>query len=385
MTHAITSDLVHDLVRAQHPDLADRPVRLGALGWGNQMWRLGDDLAVRLPWATGPVDEQLLHEWAWLPGLAPRLPLPIPVPQRLGSPSDRFPRPWMITTWVPGTPADQAPITRAAPAAESLAAFLTALHRPAPADVPAGHDRGGPLSERDEGFTRGVAAATERGLIDNPADFLAIWRDALAAPPWTGPPTWLHADLHPANVLTTDGTLSGVVDFGDMCAGDPAYDISAAWLLLPDDGAERFFAAYRPVVRDDWTERSFSPGRVGAAVGGDEGVGAVVRDDWTERSFSPGGVGDAVRNDWTERSFSPGGAGDAVRNDWTERSFSLGMEDGTAGGAAVDGATVLRARGWAMARVLSGLFIGDAGVHGRPGGKATWGPPARAALRRLTA
>lgn len=52
MSHAeieITAELVADLVRDQHPDLADRPVRLGARGWDNQLWRLGDDLAVRLP------------------------------------------------------------------------------------------------------------------------------------------------------------------------------------------------------------------------------------------------------------------------------------------------------------------------------------------------
>lgn len=64
-----------------------------------------------------------------MPTLAPRLPLPVPVPQRFGEPSARFPRPWLITTWIAGTPADQAPVERGA---ESLAAFLTALHQPAP-------------------------------------------------------------------------------------------------------------------------------------------------------------------------------------------------------------------------------------------------------------
>jgi hypothetical protein len=37
-----------------------------------------------------------------------------------------------------------------------------------------------------------------------------------------------------------------------------------------------------------------------------------------------------------------------------------------------------------MARALGGILIGDAGVHGRPGGQSTWGPPAHAALQRLT-
>jgi aminoglycoside phosphotransferase (APT) family kinase protein len=301
MTHVeieITADLVRDLVRDQHPDLADRPIRLGARGWANQLWRLGDDLAVRLPWQTGPADDLLRNEHTWLPTLAPRLPLPVPVPQRFGEPSDRFPRPWLITTWVPGAPADRVPVTRTADAAGALAAFLTALHRPAPAGAPTGQDRGGPLADRAAQFAGGVALATERGLISDPDAVRAVWHDAVTAPPWAGPALWLHADLHPANVLTADGTLCGVVDFGDLCAGDPAYDLSAAWLLLPDGGAGDFYAAYRP---------------------------------------------------------------------------------------AADPATMRRARGWAMARALSGILIGDAGVHGRPGGKPTWGPPGQAALRRLVA
>ncbi|GIF47114.1 hypothetical protein Afe04nite_16530 [Asanoa ferruginea] len=215
----------------------------------------------------------------------------------VGEPSARFPRPWLITTWVPGTPADRLPATLSTEAATSLARFLTALHQPAPGDAPAGRDRGGPLADRADQFDSGLAIATERGLIDEPDAVRAVWHDAVTAPVWTGPPVWLHADLHPANVLTADGTFCGVIDFGDLCAGDPAYDLAGGWLLLPDDAIDQFYAAYRP---------------------------------------------------------------------------------------SADTATMRRARGWAMARALSGILIGDAGVHGRPGGKPTWGPPAHAALRRLT-
>jgi aminoglycoside phosphotransferase (APT) family kinase protein len=120
----ITADLIAGLLREQHPDLAGLPLTFGARGWDNQLWRLGDDLAVRLPWATQDADELLLKEHTLLPAMAPRLPLQIPVPQRLGQPSERFPRPWIVTTWVAGEPADRAPATRGAEAAETLAAFL---------------------------------------------------------------------------------------------------------------------------------------------------------------------------------------------------------------------------------------------------------------------
>ncbi|MEU6742187.1 phosphotransferase [Streptosporangium sandarakinum] len=302
MTHTeieITAELVRDLLRDQHPDLADRPVRLGALGWANQLWRLGDDLAVRLPWVGESADELLRKEHAWLPVLAPRLPLPVPVPQRLGEPSPRFPRPWIVTTWVPGEPADRAPVTRGAEAADALAAFLTALHRPAPDEADTdGQGRGGPLAGSAKWVAQQLASATGLGLVPDPDAVRAVWEDAAAAPDWAGPALWLHGDLHPANVLTADGALCGVVDFGALFAGDPAVDLAAAWTLLPDGAADRCHAAYRP---------------------------------------------------------------------------------------APDAATLRRARGWAVIRALVGLHVGDAGIHGRPGGKATWGPPAHAALRRLIA
>ncbi|MEU0661153.1 aminoglycoside phosphotransferase family protein [Streptomyces lavendulocolor] len=301
MTHTeieITAELVQGLLRDQHPDLADHPLALGALGWDNQLWRLGDDLAVRLPWATRSADGLLRKEHAWMPGLAPHLPLPVPVPQRLGEPSERFPRPWLVTTWVPGEPADSAPATRGAEAADTLAGFLTALHRPAPPSAPVGRGRGGRLADHAERFAAQLTSATELGLVPDPDAVRAVWEEAVAAPGWAGPALWLHGDLHPANVLTTDGTFCGVIDFGDLCAGDPACDLAAPWILLPDGAAERCHSAYRP---------------------------------------------------------------------------------------APDAATLRRARGWAVLRGLNGTLIGAAGDRGRPGGRPTWGPPARAALRRLIA
>ena len=134
----ITADLVAELLREQHPDLAGLPLTFGARGWDNQLWRLGDELAVRLPWATQGAYELLLKEHSLLPAMAPRLPLQVPVPQRLGQPSEQFPRSWIVTTWVPGEPADRVPATRGAVAADTLAAFLAALHQPAPDDAPAG-------------------------------------------------------------------------------------------------------------------------------------------------------------------------------------------------------------------------------------------------------
>jgi aminoglycoside phosphotransferase (APT) family kinase protein len=235
-------DLVRALLREQHPDLADLELGDVAGGWDNQQWRLGAELAVRLP-RTERAPALLRTEQKWLPVLAGLLPLPTPVPVRVGEPSDLFEHTWTIVRWVEGEPADYAPITRP-DAAETLAGFLKALHQQAPADAPANRTRGIPRVRKWDGFNSWLEAIDEGPSADAARE---TWEKALAAPAWPGAPTWLHADLHPANVITADGTLAGVIDFGEMGTGDPAIDLSAAWILLPAGMASRFFDSYEHV------------------------------------------------------------------------------------------------------------------------------------------
>ncbi|MFI6042625.1 aminoglycoside phosphotransferase family protein [Nocardia sp. NPDC051321] len=230
--------LVRSLLIEQHPDLAELDLRPVAGGWDNQMWRLGAELAVRLP-RTERAPGLLDKERRWLPMLAERLPLPIPTPLRFGEASDHFPRPWTIARWVPGEPSDRATIRRGDHAADALAGFLGVLHQEAPADAPVNPSRGVALETCD------VGAQFDAAIPDRIADDVQrVWDAAVSAPQWDGPPVWLHGDLHPANVVVSNGTLAGVIDFGELCAGDPATDLSAAWLVLPAGAAERFFDTY---------------------------------------------------------------------------------------------------------------------------------------------
>lgn len=240
----VSENLVRDLLREQHPDLADLPIREVAGGWGNQMWRLGDELAVRMQRMDKTPDLQL-KERRWLPLLAPRLPLPIPTPVRSGTPSERFPKFWTVMTWVEGTPLDDSTITRGDHAADTLAAFLKALHVEAPADAPGASDFGThPKDSRAfEHFLEAVDLGSF-GLGSAVDNIRAVWDDAVATPEWPEPRVWVHGDLHPANVVIADGTLAGIVDFGALFAGDPAWDLGAAWLLLPEGSVSRFFDSY---------------------------------------------------------------------------------------------------------------------------------------------
>ncbi|MFE9428620.1 aminoglycoside phosphotransferase family protein [Kitasatospora sp. NPDC006697] len=239
----ITAELVRDLLRDQHPDLAGLPISEVDGGWDNQQWRLGEELAVRMPRTEG-APGLLLRERRWLPELAPRLPLPVPVPVRHGQPSERFPKPWTVMSWVPGRPLDHAPLTRGEHAAVALAGFLRALHRPAPAEAPVGTDRGGHPAESTAGFEYFLRRLDPAALAGDTEAVRAVWAEAVATPAWAGPPLWVHGDLHPANAVGADGTLTGVIDFGDVSAGDPAWDLAAAWVLLPPGAAAPFFDAY---------------------------------------------------------------------------------------------------------------------------------------------
>jgi aminoglycoside phosphotransferase (APT) family kinase protein len=228
---AIDEPLVRTLLDAQCPDLAGLPLVEAANGWDNVTYRLGDDLLVRLP--RRAMSAPLVDvEQRWLPVLAPGLPLPVPTPVRCGRPAPElgYPWSWTVAPWLPGRSALASPPV--VDPVDALAGFLLALHRPAPADAPANPFRGGPLAGRDGAHRERVERLA--GRIDR-APVLAVWEAALAAPLPVGPPVWLHGDLHPGNLLVDEGALAAVIDWGDLTAGDPAYDLGVAWMLLDRD------------------------------------------------------------------------------------------------------------------------------------------------------
>lgn len=248
----IDVDLVRRLLTDQHPDLADLPIVELANGWDNVMFRLGPDLTVRIPrreLAASLVE----HEQRWLPVLAPGLPLPIPAPVRVGRPTDYYPWSWSVLPWFEGRPVADDPELDGPAAARDLGRFLAALHRPAPPEAPANPHRGGPLADRDLLVRQRL---DQLGNAVDRASLLARWDRGLAAPPWNGPPTWLHGDLHGLNVLSLDGRLVAVIDFGDITAGDPATDLAAAWPILDAADHDEFrraaSTAERPVDDDLW-------------------------------------------------------------------------------------------------------------------------------------
>jgi len=127
VTDEVDDALVLGLLREQRPDLAGLELRRVGRGWDNELWRLGGELAVRLP-RTDRAPDLLRKQHRWLPVFAPRLPLPVPTPVYLGEACTLFPQPWAIVAWVHGDPADRAQVESES-SARVLAEFLGALHR----------------------------------------------------------------------------------------------------------------------------------------------------------------------------------------------------------------------------------------------------------------
>lgn len=237
----VTEPLVRSLLEGQHPDLAGLGLRRATNGWDNVLYRLGDELAIRLP-RRAQAHRLMLNELRWLPFLAPRLPLPIPAAVRRGQPANGYPYHWSIVPWFEGISAAGRTVADRDGYGADLGRFLRSLHVPAPADAPRNPVRGVPLSTRGDAFAERLAIA--RPPIDGP--WREIFRHGASAPGHQGPPVWLHGDPHPHNLIVASGPgparIAAVVDFGDITAGDPASDLAVAWLHFSAAGREAFRA-----------------------------------------------------------------------------------------------------------------------------------------------
>lgn len=229
-----------------------------AEGWDSEVWRLGDDLAVRLP-RRAVAAPLVLNEQRVLPHIARRLaPLGIRVPAPLvhGIPEDRFPWAWSVVPWIDGASALELSRAERDPWAAALGGALRALHTEAPADHPQNPFRGHPLATRSDTVEQRLRVLRDTEVLDSPsaAALRSVWETGLAASQWAEAPVWIHGDLHPGNLVSDDGSLTGIIDFGDVTAGDPAYDLAVAWLAFDSAGRRRFRGATEDRYDDDtWT------------------------------------------------------------------------------------------------------------------------------------
>ena len=238
----ISPGLVEALVAEQYPQLAGHAIELLTSGWDNAIYKLGPAHLVRLP-RRAMAAELILHEQRWLPQLAPLLPIATPAPVFCGRPNDSYPWHWSVCPWFAGTPAHNVPLHAEVP--DLLAQFLGSLHQPAPADAPHNPYRGVPLGQRRGALqTRIDRVKAQTDLITPRIE--RLWHAGLRLPPHAVN-KWIHGDLHSLNMITRHGTLIAIIDWGDLTAGDTAYDLQVAWgVLAEEEHRARFLASYAP-------------------------------------------------------------------------------------------------------------------------------------------
>lgn len=249
---SISHDAVQALLNDQHPALGALELGPRYDGWDSAMFRLGDDLAVRLPRTEGAV-RFLLAETSWVPQLCVGWDFPFPRFVAFGEPGHGYPWEWAVVTWLPGDTADEAPLD--ASEGPTLGRALAQVHVAAPADAPYNDEQSIPMTARDAKVRQRVPLlAATPGLLGARLDVdaaMEVWERALDAPE-TDERVWSHADLHGANVLVHGGAFGGIVDWGSMAACDPAVDLGFAHSLIPRAGIEAALAEYgRLTGRDD--------------------------------------------------------------------------------------------------------------------------------------
>jgi aminoglycoside phosphotransferase (APT) family kinase protein len=246
----IDEALVRSLLATRSPAYSGLSLRrLGASGSTNALFRLGNDLLVRLPRQPGGTDT-IEKEQRWLPYVADALPVAVPEILDVGEPGFGYPERWSVVRWLDGEVPD-VPEDDARPRhdlARDLAAVVTALGDldvpdAAAADPALRWYRGEPVARMDAATRAAIADSRSIAGLELDLDACAdVWDQAMRLPGVADlvEPRWHHADLVAENLLVHDGRLAGLLDFGGLAVGDPTVDLVAAWELLDPAARETF-------------------------------------------------------------------------------------------------------------------------------------------------
>ncbi|MEU3189393.1 aminoglycoside phosphotransferase family protein [Streptomyces sp. NPDC006992] len=229
--------VVRSLLREQQPEWSALPLSPAGEGTDNRMYRLGEQLLVRLP-RTPDNAKAVRKEQTWLPRLAPHLSCRIPEPVYAGIPSSAFPLAWSVYRWIDGDEAGLGPVIDWPAFGADLAAMVQSLHSiPLMGATRQGElswYRGGGLQACDRWISECFDnCRTIEGLDLDIAHLWHLWQCALASSEPSGHQVWLHGDLKPSNLLVRQGKLHAVIDFGALSVGFPDAEHSPLWDFPP--------------------------------------------------------------------------------------------------------------------------------------------------------
>lgn len=252
----VDRDLAYRLIAGQFNALEPAELRRLSKSWDNTVWLVDRRWVFRFPRRQMTIPG-IEREMAMLPRLAPLVPLPIPTPVFFGRPADGYRWPFLGAALIPGAePADTAcSDADRCQLARPLAAFLRRLHD---GDTATAVDAAGelPSDPMRRGDMKLRVPNTAKRLAD--VERLRMWRaprsvhNVLDAARRLGAPessALVHGDLHIRHLLVDDDCgAAGIIDWTDICRGDPAIDLPLFWSLLPPAGRGEFLDTYGTVT-----------------------------------------------------------------------------------------------------------------------------------------
>lgn len=235
------------MVHQQYPE--SRSLSLDETDLGgtqNRIFRLGEDLYLRLPRMAG--DTQILTETKWMEYIRPYVPVKVPVPVFVGMPTNTYPAVWAIYQWLEGETIYSLPDKVQTQLAEDLSSFIHSLHAlPVPQDAP--HAGRKPLKELESHIRECIIECTPYLNDGDDRILFSVLEEGLAAEAWKGEGVFIHADLLPTNILMENGRLKAILDFGSFGCGDPAFDLLPAWAVFD---SPLYFKALMHPTEAEW-------------------------------------------------------------------------------------------------------------------------------------
>ncbi len=238
----LDAETARQVVRAQFPEIDAKKVGLLGEGWDSDAHEIDGRWVFRFA-KRRDYDARWLKEVALLDAIAGRLPLPVPVYEFRGQPTAGFPYHFGGYAKLSGRPAMDADLSASLlrQSAAQLGRFLECLHRFDPKTAIKlavyGPDETDSLEQERRGALtnlKGLEREIDSALYERCRDFFL---DPSRMPKeYEGPARLLHSDLLAEHILVEpqEGRVSGIIDWSDACAGDPANDFAGLWVWQGD-------------------------------------------------------------------------------------------------------------------------------------------------------
>jgi len=250
----INADIVERVVSEQFGIEVESCELLGE-GWDNAVFLVNKQWVFRFPRRKEAIT-LLEREIMVLKALNPYLSLKTPEPVFVGKPSEIFPRPFFGHEFLAGKTGCSVALSKDEfiLAARDLARFLKELHalQPKELELPLKLE---PAYNRAE-FQRMFGLFNDRlhqvdenyDLRQYCAKFDDICAKAQKYHPSSIDMVLVHGDLYHRHLIFDQANrLSGIIDWGDTCIGDPVADLGVVFQFFPKFTHDAFFASYGKV------------------------------------------------------------------------------------------------------------------------------------------